>query len=110
MSKSPFTGELNRKIIISKEESIQNSTGQPEVNLVEVVKTYSKMVETDGDDQLDGKVIHLIKRKYIIRYHQQIALDGFKMVVDDNGRKFSIYHVMEIGRRKHLALLVSANE
>lgn len=110
MIKTPYIGQLDRKIQIIKEEVTRATTGEEKPVDAIVIQPYAFMEELSGDEDVEGKVIHLTDRKYTIRYHSDVLANGYKYFVVDGGLKFTITHVKEIGRNHYLQLLVKRSE
>lgn len=108
--KNPYIGQLDHKIQIIKETLVQNTMGEQKPTETVVASPWAFMEESGGDEDVEGKVRHLINRKYTIRYNSDILTNGADYLVLDNGIKYQIYHVMAIGRKQHLQLLVNKYE
>lgn len=104
----PFIGQLDRLITIKKETTTRDAdTGEQRPTLVKVMDAWSFMQELSGDETIDGKVRHIIKRSYKIRFDATVAATATKLKIEDQGVLFNVYHVREIGRKQHLELLVN---
>lgn len=110
MSSNPFIGQMDRRITVKSVTKSQNSTGEEVSTLATVAQPWAYMEEKNGNEDIEGKVIHIVDRSYIIRYNDTIKTSGFEMKVIDGSDEFDIYHVKELGRRQHLQLLVTRNE
>ena len=110
MDKSPFIGQMDRKIQIVEFEKTKNSTGEAELVPNVIAEPFANMNEVSGSEEADGKIRHLINRTYTIRYNSVVVSKANQLVVIDGLQKFSIYHAKEIGRKKHLTLLVKNYE
>ena len=106
MDKSPFIGQLDRVISIVELIETRNTTGEMDVTENTIATPYAFMHDVSGSEDVEGKIRHLINRTYVIRYNELIKNKATEMMVIDGNQKFDIYHVQEIGRRKHLKLLV----
>lgn len=113
MEKNPFTGQLDRKIVISEITTVNDSIGNNKETETIFCQPYAMLTDVSGSEDVDGKVIHLVNRKYTIRYRKEIAQRGHEMVLTDNTNgveKFKIIHTKIIGRRSHLELMCSLSE
>lgn len=108
--KNPFVGQLDRVIQIIAETNTQNQVGEQRPSETVVAQPWAYMVESGGDEDVDGKIRHLIERRYIIRYNSDVLANGHEYIVRDNNVNYEVYHVMELGRKQHLQLLVKRNE
>ena len=68
------------------------------------------MEEVSGKEDDEGKVIHLIDRKYFTRYRPDLIANATNLVLEDKGQKFEVIHVMEIGRKDRLEFRVKRYE
>jgi head-tail adaptor len=110
MVKTPFIGQLDRKITITQIVNSRNSINVNKPTETTVAEPYAHMQDVSGNEELEGKVFHLVDRKYTIRYNQEIAKKGHEMLLLDDGEKFKIKHVKQIGRRNYLELICERNE
>jgi head-tail adaptor len=106
MEKTPFIGQLDRKIQIVELVKTQNTTGEMEVAQLVLSEPYAQMNDVSGNEDVEGKIRHIINRFYIIRYSETIRMHASELILIDNGQQFSIYHAVELGRKKYLKLLV----
>jgi len=110
MEKKPFIGQLDRKIEIVQVTTNLNDLHEDVPTETKVFEPYAKMEDVSGGEEVEGKVIHLVDRKYTIRYRQEIALLGHEMILKDAGQSFRIEHVKQIGRKSYLELICKRNE
>lgn len=108
--KSPYIGQLDRKISVVQETFTQNAMGEQKPTQVVVASPWAFMEDSSGSEDVEGKIKHLIDRKYTIRYNSDILANGHEYLVIDGSATFDIYHVMEIGRKQHIQLLVTKHE
>ena len=106
MEKTPFIGQLDRKIQIVELVKTQNSTGEMEVTQNVISEPFAQMNDVSGSEDVEGKIRHIINRTYTIRHNTSLLGKATELVVLDNGQKFNIYHATEIGRKQYLKLLV----
>jgi head-tail adaptor len=110
MDKTPFIGSLDTKITIINIVNSRNSINVNKPKEITVAEPYANMQDISGDEEVEGKVFHLIDRKYTIRYREEIAKKGHEMLLLHDGEKFKIKHVKQIGRRNYLELICERNE
>lgn len=106
MEKTPFIGQLDRKIKIVELVKTRNTTGEMEFAQLVLSEPYAQMNDVSGSEDVEGKIRHIINRFYVIRYSETIRKRAFELVLIDNEQQFNIYHAVEIGRKKFLKLLV----
>ena len=114
MEKNPFIGQLDRKVVISEITTTNSAIGFNEETETVFCEPYAMLTDVSGSEDVDGKVIHLVNRKYKIRYRNEIAQRGNEMVLTDSTsgveEKFKIIHTKVIGRKSHLELMCSRSE
>jgi len=106
MEKTPFIGQLDRKIQIVELVKTRNSTGEMEVTHNVISEPFAQMNDLSGSEDVEGSVRHIINRFYMIRYSPMIRMRASELLVIDSGQKFNIYHAIEVGRKQFLKLLV----
>lgn len=107
--KKPFIGQMDRKISIVEVQVNQSSTGSETTTDVEVCAPYAFMNDVSGNEDVEGKVIHLFSRTYTIWARAEVKSKGAKLIVIDGDARFEITHIKEIGKT-HLELLCKTNE
>lgn len=110
MEKTPFIGQMDRKISIVELVKTRNSTGEEETTETVVANPYAQMKDVSSNEDFEGKVRNLINRTYIIRFNAALKANANSMVVIDGGTRYGIYHIKEIGRRSYLEILVKDYE
>lgn len=110
MSKeTPFIGQRDRKITISRTVAVVNEISEHVDTMVTVSEPWAYMKDTSGGQEIDGKVVTVVNRSYTVLRIPAIVNDAWKMRLTDGATEFEITHVKEIGRT-HLELIVQANE
>lgn len=110
MTDKPFIGQMDRKITVEKEIFTRTDTGERKPTFITVATPFAHMKENSGDEDVEGKVRHLISRTYTIRYNPEVLAENSKLKVVEGGVKFNVYHVKEVGRKSHIQLLVTNYE
>lgn len=100
----PFIGAMNRKITIIEKAINRTSTGSEKTTEETVCEPYAAMTDNSGNEDIEGKVIHLINRSYTIRTNADVKSKGTKLIVIDSDKRFEIVHIKEIGKT-HLEIL-----
>ena len=106
---NPFIGQMDRKIDVFLVAKIKTAAGGVVQTETLIAQPFSYMKEVSGNEDPEGKIRHIINRTYTIRYNAQILQRGTELKVNDGGQIFDVYHVKELGRKKHLELLVTKN-
>jgi head-tail adaptor len=110
MADNPFIGQMDRVIqIIETVNSRTAAGGQTSVENV-VANPFAYMKEISGSEDVEGKVRHLINRSYTIRYNEVVKLKSSQLIVKDGDLVFNIIHVKDLGRKKHLEIMVKLYE
>jgi head-tail adaptor len=105
----PFIGQMNRKIALVEKQITQTTTGSEKTTEVTICEPWAAMQDNSGNEDIEGKVIHLINRSYVIRVNTEVKQKGTKLIVVDADRRFEIYHIKEIGKT-HLEILCRNHE
>lgn len=100
----PFIGQMNRKIALIEKVISQTSTGSEKTNETTICEPYAWMQDNSGNEDVEGKVIHLVNRSYTIRTNADVKSKGSKLIVIDDDKRFEIMHIKEIGKT-HLEIL-----
>lgn len=110
MEKTPFIGQMDRLISIVELVKTRNSTGEEETTNSVVANPYAQMNDVSGNEDVEGKVRHLINRTYMIRYNANVKAKANALVIIDDSKKYDVYHIKEVGRKKYLEILVKDYE
>jgi len=111
MANSVKIGQLNRAVILKKITTVVSSTGEETKTEVEFKNPlWAQLDDVTGNESEDGKVISLNVRKYTIRYNDEIATEGEKMVITDFDGTYNIHSIALIGRKDYLTLKCSKRE
>lgn len=110
MRTSPFIGQMDRKIKIVAKVIDRDSTGGEDFTENVICEPFACLNEQNGNESAEGKVIHLIDRSYTIRYRSDVKDVATQLIVIDGDQQYDVYHVRELGRKKHLELLVKGYE
>jgi hypothetical protein len=110
MQKTPYIGQMDRKVSILKTVKVQTTTGSTKPVEQLVIKCAAMLAEKGGDEQLEGKIINVVNREYTIRFNSDILAKGKDYILQDALIKYRILHVAELGRRRFLTLKVTVNE
>lgn len=108
--KSPFIGQMDRQIKVVELVKTQNATGEQEDTDNVIATVFACMNDVSGGETVDGKVRHLINRTYTVRWNLAIKQQSNTLVVVDGNLRFEVYHLKELGRKRHLQLLVKDYE
>jgi head-tail adaptor len=107
---NPFIGQMDKKIEVIEFTSTQNETGEDVRTETVIANPFAYLREISGNEDVDGKVRHLINRSYTIRYNATVLQKANSLAVRDRGMLFQVIHVKEFGRKKHLEILVKFYE
>lgn len=103
--KNPFIGQLDRRIAVYRRIEIQNEIGEQVSEDEKLFNAFAKLDEVTGGEQLEGKILHHIERKYTVRYRKEIVQESNELFVRDGVVNYEIKHVREIGRKAFLELI-----
>lgn len=110
MSTKPYIGQMDRKITVQEFTKSQNASGEEVRSWANVASPWAFMEDVSGSEDVEGKVVHIVSRRYTIRYNSEIAATGNDMRVVDGSDTFNVYYVKHQGRKQHLQLLVTDYE
>lgn len=110
MAKTPYIGQLDRKISVVRLIKSQSASGAATTLDELVSEPWAFMEEKGGDEDLEGKEMHRSERTYTIRYRQEIKAGAKDFALDDGNTRYRINHIEEIGRKRFLLLKVSLDE
>lgn len=110
MEKTPFIGQMDRKIEIVKFVSTRNSTNEKEVTQEVIATPWACMDDVSGNEDIEGKIRYLVNKKFTIRYNQTVSNLRNQLGVNFEGKLYDVINVVEIGRRSHLQLIVKNYE
>ena len=110
MAKKIQIGTLDRRVTLVKFDSVKTTTGSPEKTEVTVGTFWAKIVDVSSDEDVEGQVISLSVRKYIMRYQQQLITEGVLMTIKDVDGNYQVHGVTQIGRKEYIELKTSKTE
>jgi len=110
MEKKPFIGQKDRRITVSTKTFAANAVGERKETVVAISDAFAFMDDVSGGEDIEGKVRHLINRTYFIRYNPVVKAKANALVVIDDSKKYDVYHIKEIGRKRYLEIMVKDYE
>lgn len=110
MENKPFIGQMNHRIQLIEKIIGRTSTGAVTSTDNVVATSYAKMNDVSGLEDVEGKVRHLVNRTYVIRYNPVVKEKGTELILVDEGKKYEIIHIIELGRKQHLEIRVKLYE
>lgn len=110
MANKPFIGQMDRLIEIIEKKKATNSLGEIKTTESIVASPWAHMKDVSGTEDVEGKIKHLVNRTYTIRYNSVVKEKSNQLVVNDDGTRYEVLHVIEIGRKSHLELRVRMYE
>lgn len=105
-----YIGQLDRRIELVQYSIVKSSTGSPEKTETSLGNFWAKLQDLSGNEEVDGRVISLNVRKYVMQYQSQLVQDGVKFYLKDEDGEYNIHHVAHIGRKEYLELKTSKRE
>lgn len=109
-NKRVYAGNRDTRIEIVGFTTVKNAINEDVKTEVSKGFFYSKLEDLSGAEDIEGKIIHIIKRTYTIPYNSEISNDGENMIIKDNSKEFRIYYVEKIGRNLQLILKCTIRE
>lgn len=105
-------GNLDRRVSVVKYSDTQSETGAPAHAEETVITVWAAVKFVSGNEDVEGKVISLNIRNYIMRYFPEIVTEGEQYWIKDlkDGGEFNIHHVEQIGRNEYVVCKASRRE
>lgn len=97
-------GKLNVRVSIKKEIKTRSSTGEPLTDTVTITKCWAKRKDMSGDESIDGKIIEMNVRTYVVRYLKDFITNGTLYYVVDEDGEYNITQVNHVAHKKYLEL------
>lgn len=111
MNKPINIGQLKHRITINQVTEIKSpTTGEKVPTEVLYKSVWSKIDDVSGSESLEGKVISLNVRKYIVAYRKEIVINGETMLVVDVDGTYNVNSVQQVGFKQYLILKCSKKE
>jgi hypothetical protein len=110
MDKKPYIGQMDRLIQIIEKVKTKNEVAEVITSENVLLEPWANMKDVSGSEDVEGKIRHLVNRTYTIRYNPVVKEKSNKLVINDEGTRFEVLHVIEIGRKSHLEIRVKAYE
>lgn len=104
-----FIGQMDRLIDILLVGKTRSDDGGISEGSTSIANPFAYMKEVSGDEDPEGKIRHIVNRTYTIRYNSQVLQHNTKLKIVDGNQTFNVYHVKELGRKKHLEIMVTLN-
>lgn len=108
--KKPFIGSLDRKVQIIQFVPTKNDVNEKITTQEVIAQPMAKMEDVSGTEDIEGKIRYIVNRKYTIRWNSDVATLKNQLAVKDGEKLFEVIHVIEIGRKSHLMLMVKNYE
>jgi len=106
-----YIGQLDQRISITESVRTTSTTGEKTVVDTEVATAWAKIEDVSGTEDVEGKVLALNVRKYIIRYNPTVAAKQINaLTINDAGNLYNIYSTAIIGRKEFMVLKCSKKE
>ena len=110
MAKKHAVGTLDRRVELVRYDTIKSTTGSPEKTEQSLGAFWAKVDDVSGTEAVEGQVISLAVRKYVMRWQQQLVDDGVLIYIKDADGQYNINSVSNLGRKEYLELKTSKRE
>lgn len=110
MEKKPYIGQMNHKIQLIEKVLGRTATGAEISTENLVCEPWASMNDVSGSEDVEGKVRHLVNRTYVVRFNPVIKSKGTTLILIDEGKKYEIIHIIELGRNERLEIRVKLYE
>ena len=110
MTKKTQIGTLDRRVELVSYNKAKSTTGAPEETEVSLGVVWCKIEDVSVNEDVEGQVISLAVRKYIVRWQQFLIDDGALVYIKDTDGDYNIHGFETLGRRDYLRLKTSKRE
>lgn len=109
-TEQPFIGQLDHRIAIYQNTTIDTSTGEDQESEVLLCNAMAQYKDRSDTLTQDDKVLHVNTREYIIRYRKDVYDNRLSLVVRIDNSDYRVYSVVEMGRNKFLKITCTLHE
>ena len=106
MDKKPFVGQLDRYIELKEKSFVASGFGGKKSTGVLVCHAWSKMEDLSGDEVQEGTIKYLVNRVYYVRWRADLRVKQNTLFLVDEGKKFEVVAMHDVGRKEYLKLVV----
>lgn len=111
MITNTYIGQLDTRISIKENVRVTSTTGEKTTTPTLFNTVWSKVEDVTGNEDVDGKIIALNVRKYIVRYDPALVVKQITdMFIDHDGDVYNIHSVSYQGRKEYITLKCSKRE
>lgn len=102
--RKPFVGQLDVRIHVIETIETQNEIGEQKISDKIITCAWAHLVEGNGNEDVDGKIMHRTSRSFIVRYRREIEQKRNQLKVKYNDQLYDVTHVKLLGRKQYLEL------
>jgi len=106
----PFIGQLDRRIAIYEVINTASATGEKQLTTTLLCNAFAQYKDRSDTLTQDDKVLHVNTRQYIIRYRSDVHSKRLALEIEEDGLRYRVYSVVEMGRNKFLQLTATIHE
>ena len=112
MEKIPFAGLMNREVEFFKTEKQNTPTSERATVVVSIGKKRVQRIDVSGQEEVEGKLLSLSVCKFVMRFDQDILINGTQYYIQDLDGKYQInsVNITGPGRNRFLELKCSSRE
>jgi len=103
-------GQMDRRVELIKYDKTITDTGERTKIEVSLGFVWSKLQDVSGTEEIEGKVISLSVRRYIIRWRNDVVQSGVTFYIKDEDGEYNVHSVEHQGRKEYLVLKSSKRE
>lgn len=111
MSSKNYIGQLDTRVKVIESILTPSTSGGPVSTDNELQEIWAKVEDAGGDEEIDGKIIALNVRRYIIQHNPVIVKKKItELFIDDAGERYNIHGSINVGRKEFIVLKCSKRE
>ncbi|CAL2095852.1 conserved protein of unknown function [Tenacibaculum sp. 190524A02b] len=99
MKKETFIGQLNQRIFIKKKNDVKSDvSGSTTKKLIVFKECWAKVVDVSSSEKLDGKVVYVNVKDFIIRHDVRLGSALQEMQIEYKGLNYEVISVLAQGK------------
>ena len=105
-----FAGQMNTRVEVFHYTSINNTSGEAVKTAVSLGKRWVKRVDISKDEEEDGRLISLNVAKFMMRYSEDMMLEGTKYFIRDFDGDYEVNSVSMFGQMRKRFLEIKCSK
>ena len=105
-----FAGQMTSRVEVFKYTAVSNDSGEAVKTQVSLGKKWVKRVDVSGSEEEDGRLIPLNVAKFMMRYTEEIMLQGTKYFIRDFDGDYEVNSVAMFGNQRKRFLEIKTSK